>query len=329
MLYEIENEGKLISREWLQLNQEKTKIEIPVKEEYRGNFFVKLVFVKGNRCYELAEKITVPYTNKELKITTETFRDKLTPGLEEEWKLRVTGMKGEKVAAEMLASMYDASLDAFREHRWIFDLYPSRYSSRSWDVNSAFILSNSHYVSMNPELDLFPVFQAYDRLNWFGFDYYGGPYPMRGGIQMSMLKNAMPEMDGRSGEDANEVLMDQTVQKLPDEEEVEKEAAVAPEMPVRRNFNETAFFFPDLMTDSNGDVILKFTVPESLTAWKLMALAHTKDLKTGILEKEAVSRKELMVMTNAPRFFREGDQDDVYGQTGQPFGAKAPGTGNG
>jgi hypothetical protein len=308
LLYEIENDGKTISAEWLQLSQEKKKLEIPVLEEFRGNFYVNLVFVKGNHSYQVTEKITVPFTNKELKITTETFRDKLTPGMEEEWKLRITGMNGEKVAAELLASMYDASLDAFRDHQWFFELYPYRYNSGGWDVTNAFTRANSHFISKKPQPDISPVIQNYDRLNWFGFNYYGAPFPRLGGMQTRAMSNAMPDMDGKMAEAAAEEKSLAMDQKLPEDEGAMKKPEKIPDVPVRRNFAETAFFFPALMTDANGDVILKFTVPESLTAWKMMALAYTKDLKTGQLEKEAVSRKDLMVMTNAPRFFREGDQ---------------------
>jgi len=308
LLYEIENNGEMISRKWLDLSQEKTKLEIPVKEEYRGNFFVKLVFVKGNHSYQLTEKITVPFTDKELKITTETFRDKLTPGQEEEWKLRITGMKGEKVAAELLASMYDASLDAFREHQWILELYPFRSSFGGWNVTNSFIQAGSHYVSQKPQLDISPVIQSYDRLNWFGFNYYNTPFPrIVGGMEMQ-LRSAMavPEMDGKAMKTETAEDIAATSQVIP--EEPEKVTVKTPEVPIRRNFAETAFFFPALRTDENGDVILKFTVPESLTAWKMMALSYTKDLKIGQLEKEIVTRKDLMVMTNAPRFFRESDR---------------------
>ncbi len=305
LLYEIENDGKMISRKWLPLDQDKIKLDIPIVEEYRGNFFVSLVFIKGNRSYETTEKISVPFTDKELKITTETFRDKLTPGQEEEWKLRITGMKGEKVAAEVLASMYDASLDAFREHQWNFELYPYRSNAGGWDIVDAFTQANSHFVTLKPQLDMTPVIQSYDQLNWFGFNYYGAPYPRLGGMQMRM-NNAVPEMDGKVATKAEEVPATAPAQEKT--EAATTEPSKAPDMPVRRNFNETAFFFPALMTDETGDVILKFTMPESLTAWKLMALAYTKDLKTGQLEKEIVTRKDLMVMANAPRFFREGDQ---------------------
>lgn len=307
MIYEIENDGKLVSREWLDLNLDKTMLKIPIKEEYRGNFFIHLVFVKGNHSYENTETITVPYTNKELKITTETFRDKLIPGQQEEWKLRISGMKGEKVAAELLASMYDASLDAFREHQWIFDLYPLHSISAGWNVTEAFTQSNSNLVSTGKQRpDKSPDVQSYDHLNWFGFNYYGGPYSRyMGGIQMRSA--AVPAMDGKAenkGEDVTLVSKDQTVEQ----QEPPKVTVKVPEMPIRRNFAETAFFFPALRTDENGDVILKFTMPESLTAWKMMTLAYTKDLKIGQLEKEIVTRKDLMVMTNAPRFFREDDQ---------------------
>ncbi|HPM91281.1 MAG TPA: alpha-2-macroglobulin family protein [Bacteroidales bacterium] len=309
LLYEIENDGKIISREWISLSREKRTFRIPVKEEYRGNFFVNLVFVKGNRSYGVSEQFTVPFTDKQLKITAETFRDKLTPGQEEEWKLRITGMNGDKVAAELLASMYDASLDAFRGHSWSFGLYPVRSSAAGWSVFDAFTQASSHLVKKQPADPPSYIFHSYDRLNWFGFNYYGGIYPRMGGMEMRM-KNAMPAMDGMAADKAQEEA-EMTVtesgnipaEPLPDEKKPE-----VPDMPVRKNFNETAFFFPDLKTDEKGDVILSFTVPESLTAWKLMALAYTKDLKTGYLEKEVATRKELMVMTNAPRFFREGDQ---------------------
>jgi uncharacterized protein YfaS (alpha-2-macroglobulin family) len=123
---------------------------------------------------------------------------------------------------------------------------------------------------------------------------------------MGLVKSAMPEMDGQS--EVLAVMEDNVLsEKAKEETETTQVAPKVPDQPVRKNFNETAFFFPALMTDENGDIILKFTVPESLTAWKMMAMAYTKDLKTGMLLKDAVSRKELMVMTNAPRFFREGD----------------------
>jgi hypothetical protein len=307
LLYEVENDGKLISRQWMPLSEAKTRLDIVIKEEYRGNFFVNLAFVKGNHSYQVTEKITVPFTNRQLRITAETFRDKITPGMDEEWRLRITGMNGEKVAAELLASMYDASLDVFREHGWYFDLNPYRYTTGNWQVNNAFPRADSRFMKQRPQTDLLPFSQNYDRLNWFGFNYYGSPL-LRTGMMELRMKNAMPSMDGAMADEVVEKRSSGDADILTQEAAPADTQAKIPEMPLRSNFNETAFFFPSLMTDEKGDVILKFTVPESLTAWKMMAMAYTKDLKTGMLVKEAVSSKELMVMTNAPRFFREGDR---------------------
>lgn len=307
MLYEVENDGKLWSREWIDLSIEKKTVSLPIKEEFRGNFFVTFACVKENRSYKVTETVSVPYTNRQLKFTTETFRSKLVPGQQEEWRVKITGMKGEKVAAELLASMYDASLDAFREHGWSFELYPNKFNALNWNVENAFSDMPGQMVRIFPASDKAPVIREYDRLNWFGFDYYGQPYLLRGGKEM-MMKNfdaGAPVMADK-GETMDQEIIPVTGQQLPPEppEEVKKPQ----EVPVRRNFEETAFFFPSLMTDENGDAILKFTVPESLTAWKLMMLAYTKDLKTGQLEKEVVTQKDLMVMPNPPRFFREGDK---------------------
>jgi hypothetical protein len=219
-------------------------------------------------------------------------------------------MNGEKVAAELLAAMYDASLDAFQEHDWDFELYPYNYNAFNWDVGNAFTDIPGQMVRIFPASDKAPVTREYDQLNWFGFDYYGHPSFFRGRGKELMMKNmdaAVPGMASQ-GESVAEETVPVTNQQIPAEPGEIKEKPK--EVPVRRNFEETAFFFPTLMTDENGDAILKFTVPESLTAWKLMMLAYTKDLKTGQLEKDVVTQKDLMVMPNPPRFFRENDKLD-------------------
>ncbi len=307
LLFEVENRGRVIEQKWVELSEEIRRFEVPIREEYRGNFFINLVLVKENRSYRHTEKITVPYTDKTLDISLETFRDKLIPGQDEEWRIRVTGAKGDLMAAEMLASMYDASLDAFREHAWSFDLYPMRYAVRGWETTQAFGAAVTNRVFPRQDREITPVSREYDRLNWFGFDYYGSPYPYRGGRLMMKSLDGMPGMaqqaeameDRTEAEPAEEVVVATAGQAVPEKE---------PDVPVRRNFAETAFFFPSLKTDEHGDIILKFSVPESLTAWKLMMLAHTTDLKAGYLEQDVVTRKDLMVMANAPRFFREGDR---------------------
>jgi hypothetical protein len=306
LLVEVVRGGEKILHQWKDLSQEKQRISIPIQEEDRGNIFVNFLLVKENRAYQATEVVTVPYTDRELKITTETFRSELTPGQTEEWRIRISGMKGEQVAAELLASMYDASLDAFRGHSWNFKLYDYRYPPTIWNSGDAFKTISNEVFRLGKISDWAPVIRAYDRLNWFGFSYYGSPSPWRGGREGMMMKSfdaaAAPGMADQEQTVAEEVVAFDL------EQPPAPEAPKVPDVPVRRNFDETAFFFPALMTDANGDAILKFTVPESLTAWKFMLLAYTKDLKTGQLEKEVVTRKDLMVMPNPPRFFREGDK---------------------
>jgi hypothetical protein len=306
VLYEIVNKDKLVSREWVKIDQEIRNFDVPVEESYRGNFSLRFMFVKGNRSYSIQEFIKVPYTNKELDIRMETFRDRLTPGQEEEWRLRISGKQGDKVSAELLASMYDASLDVFATNTWSFNLYSYTGSGPAWDVNDAFSAINGKGVYKKIRPYQAPSIRTYDQLNWFGFNYYRLPGYFR---DMNAKGMAVPGM-ARTLAEPEAMAADTGPEKQAQVEEPEKpqqEEQKVPEVKIRRNFEETAFFFPKMKTDENGDVLLKFTVPESLTAWKFMGLAHTTDLKTGYIEKQVTTNKELMVVPNPPRFFREGD----------------------
>jgi len=138
VIYEISQNDKVLSREILSLNNEQKLISIPVKEEYRGNFSINLIMVKNNRSFLINKQISVPFTNKKLDIQFATFRNKLLPGQEEEWQITLRDNKGEKAVAEMLAGMYDASLDAFVPHEWSFNIFNSYYDSRQWTDNQCF-----------------------------------------------------------------------------------------------------------------------------------------------------------------------------------------------
>jgi uncharacterized protein YfaS (alpha-2-macroglobulin family) len=341
VLYETEHQDKLVKKEWISLNNEMKKIRIPIEEKHRGNLSLHFTFVKDNRSYSYNPLVYVDYANKKLDIEFETFRDKLIPGQDEEWKIKLKGPKGEKVAAEMLATMYDASLDEFRANNWYFNIYSSYYSRLNWQNSFSFssIYSQQHSDDWNiiePSYN-----RIYDELNWFGYYNYGryGYYNMRGsrskgdalyntattGMVMDgefaeaeemALEEDNFDMDEKSKSDGKlsknlEQSQSQTVAlggALADETGSKDKAGGLGEIKARSNFNETAFFFPHLQTNEEGEVIIKFTIPESLTKWKFMSLSHTKDLKYGSLIDEVVTQKELMVMPNAPRFFREGDQ---------------------
>jgi hypothetical protein len=317
-IYEIQHKGEVIHREWIKLDREQKQITVPIKEEYRGNFSVQWAFVKDNLAYKNTSIIEVPYTNKKLDLAFETFRSDLEPGSKEKWTITIRDKNGDKLAAEMLASMYDASLDAFADHKWYFDLLSYYNSVLPWASGNNFNLSQGRTFSFSPDKYTPYHYQEYDQLNWFGFGAYGGVYLKGGreGMRNAMEGGAVPQqanvqMDGMEamaeGESEGMVSNEEFASGQEIQSEDAKKEKSFPEIQVRRDFRETAFFYPELQTNENGDVVISCTLPESFTRWKFMGLAYSKDLKTGTLEKEFTASKKLMVMPNTPRFFRQGD----------------------
>ena len=305
VLYEVYLKDSVISRKWIKISNEKKLIEIPVKEQYRGNIAFSVCFIKNNRVYKNYSIINVPFTDKKLDVKVETFRKEMFPGTKQEWKITVKDkLKGQNSAAEILCSMYDASLDEFVKNKWNFDLYKPNYIPDKWKTKYSFKINSSRQYYHRNYNFIRPVIRDYDRLNWFGFDNFG--YPTYKNIDMREKGLGSGNIRASAkGEPLGDELITAETQSLQQEEKIISNEK--PEFKLRRNFNETAFFYPDLSTDKNGEIILKFTAPESLTKWRLLALAHTKDLKTGFIEKTVVTAKKLMVIPNAPRFFREND----------------------
>jgi hypothetical protein len=315
-LYEIAQEDKVFLSQWIELNNEQRLVEIPITEEMRGGVAVSLTFVKHNRSFDNGFNAEVPFSNKQINVEFETFRDKLVPGQKEEWKFRLKGHKGDKIAAEMLASMYDQSLDALKDHSWQFELYNQVFGNISWECYHSFTTSSSN-LYMPPLPTVTTVIKEYDRLNWFGFDYFGSYYSRKGLMDKAAAfegKQAVPGQEAIVNHDESiEGFTETGGSNLPGEiaitgSEKTREAEKPAGLQVRRDFRETTFFYPSLKTNEAGEVEISFTVPESLTKWKLMGLSHTKDLSYGQFEKEIVTQKDLMVMPNAPRFFREADE---------------------
>ena len=336
VLYEIEHKGKIVQREFITLNRSQKLISIPVEEKHRGNFNVHFTTVRFGRSFRSTGTINVPYSNKELDLTFETFRDKLLPGQKEEWRIRIKGPQGEKVAAEMLATMYDASLDAFAPNSFLLNIWNSYHSSSYWTTQSFDVTSSRiYYNNWNDHYDYVP--RTYDYLNFWGYEgvqyHLEGTYYMydRSGAVMgdgfangdvdileevtTVSRRAKPS-ESRKKEMAKQKVLDfkdkdgDNAMGWTGTSDAEKNNGVGDLSTVkaRSDMSETAFFMPQLKTNEQGEVIISFTIPESLTRWKFMGLAHTKDLKTGYLQKETVTQKELMVMPNAPRFLREGDK---------------------
>lgn len=308
LLYEVEFNKEIVERKWLRLNGIQRLIEIPIKEEYRGNFAVHFSFIKNNRLYLHSHTVNVPWTNKQLQLQFETFRDKLQPGEVEEWRIKIKDHLGDAVAAEMVATLYDASLDAFRSNYWNFDINPYYYARLNWSGHQNFNTEHSNQIYSNWNEHISRASIIYDRLDLHGLNWYRAFYNYGVTSRFSMMKSS----EGMGDEELQEFEMADAIAPAVGGIEEDKSAGAAPEedfadVEIRSNFNETAFFYPQLKTDEEGNVIISFTVPQALTRWKMMGLAHTKDLKSGTILNELVTSKDLMIIPNAPRFFREGD----------------------
>ncbi|MFC5044189.1 alpha-2-macroglobulin [Aquimarina hainanensis] len=321
---DVEKNNKITRTEQFTLSNNSTTIKIPVTKEDIGGFAVHYSFVNYNAHEGGTIPITVPYEPTELSIETTTFRDKLLPGQNETWSFTIKGPKGDKVAAELLASMYDVSLDQFKSHQWNFNpimkptYYPNyfREARLSFGVQS---FTNRHYDS--PPIPSFS--QGYDRLDWYGL-YFGSSY---GRMRMAKSRMAAPvsmmddQMEMANAPELEKAPLAGTAESKrmtadttnANEKEEENDLITPKEKPlsgvsVRKNLQETAFFFPQLQTNKEGEVSFSFTAPEALTKWKVQLLAHTKTLQAATTTLETVTQKELMVIPSPPRFLREGDK---------------------
>ncbi len=298
---------------------QKTEI-FSIQEHDRGGFIANYFTIRNNRFYQKRVLINVPWDNKDLNITYETFRDKILPNSQQEWKIKISGHKKEQVSAELLATMYDASLDAFVKNSWSpLKLYGSRPEYLNWNTSSfgtathRTLRKKNVYIRDNK-------YRKYPRLNMYGLTSSSYERRFRGMAdqalesasiavpptqKVSAGKIKMDRLSGEANEASSELAANQ--RELKKEEDKTTSTGNFDEVSIRTNMNETAFFFPDLKTDRNGNIILSFTAPEALTRWNVKAFAHTTDLKTALLEKTLITQKELMLTPNHPRFMREND----------------------
>lgn len=319
----IEKAQKITKTEAITLNGNKKTISIPIDANDVGGFAINYSYAAFNSFQSGTQSISVPYPKTDLDIETTTFRDKLQPGTDETWSFKIKGPKGDKVSAELLASMYDASLDQFKSHDWHFNpIYkPTYYSNYHRNAHQSFG-TKSFNVYNKPYSNTNYTQQYYDQLNWFGF-YFGNNRSVRFRANNNVLQN----LEGPNivaVEESASVLDEMVVAGYG---EMKKETSNAPAPPpshevneekpsfdsvqIRKNLQETAFFFPQLQTDKDGNVSFSFTTPEALTQWKLQLLAHTKTLESATRTLTTVTQKELMVIPNAPRFLRQGDQISI------------------
>jgi uncharacterized protein YfaS (alpha-2-macroglobulin family) len=344
VLVQLEADGKIIRSEKIQLNDNVKSFSFPIEEKYRGNVFVHYYFGKFNTAKKGVLNVSVPYEDKSLKITAGTLRDKLQPGQKETWELTISGEGKDKFLAEMLATMYDSSLDQFRSQNNNFPMYRSSNYSRftTWNSYQGFGLIGFNDLWRNQDHYYYPdKFLTFSDFNWFGFNwdrYYGSPWdeyvssPVASAVangeveitpepkrDMKSMGYSMQEKNYRDGDsmsrdkDGVSDSIGNMISEL-DKNSGGAEHSSYGENPnldnvlARRALQETAFFYPNLKTDEKGNIKIQFTTPESLTSWKFMATAHTPDLRTGYFETTVRTQKDLMVVPNPPRFLREGDQ---------------------
>lgn len=320
VLLDIVRQGSVTERKLVRPAGGRKIVTVPVREKDRGNIHYRYACIRDGRLHSGSGTITVPWTNKELRAEFMTFRDRLRPGEKEEWRIKITGQQGEMAAAELVASMYDASLDAFLPHGWSFGVNPFFYLYEYWHSNTTFTAGQSRLAA--EEWNRYPdtYDRYYDQLNLFGVYFYsrGRNYRMmksagREGADLAADESAERSADGINAPAEAEKKKDEQspAPATKGEQKInggKGDAQAGDAVQVRRNLNETAFFYPHLVTNEKGEVIIAFTAPDALTRWKVLGFAHTADLKSVVFTNELVTQKEVMVTPNVPRFFREGDR---------------------
>ena len=334
IVYSIIAGNKLLEKGAWELGDSIVTLPFTYKEEYASGVVINYSFVKNGECYARTINIARPLPEKKLNIAWKTFRDRLTPGQKEKWTLQITTPDGKPAKAQLMSVLYDKSLDQIAPHSWNLSLgfyqsLPNCYWKHNLTFRS-FYLNGVYPTKYYDEKQL-----DVDKFDGKFFSYYA----YMQAVELSKLERSL----GGTVE-AVRIKKDELVQEEAKVMKIRgsnmtRVAAAAPsankvfdvveEMPqfaggsgsdagqfldkvqVRENLNETAFFYPALESDNNGNVAIRFTLPESVTTWKFMGLAHDKEMRNGLLVDEAVAQKTVMVQPNMPRFLREGDKSTI------------------
>lgn len=307
--------------------------EKEIQESDRGGFIKTSVFVYDNRVYYQQYQIQVPWNNKELEIHYSSYRNKTEPGSQEKWTIELKGAKGEQKAAEMLSSLYDASLDAIKPHKWGFpNLWQKPIFAKGWNSYNNFNQAYGEQNQIGSNTRARKKAITYDKLSLGLNTEYFQDYPNELGSLNEVVvgSNSAPMAKSISIRGTSAKLF--ATETIAQEESYDKVYTMVDlidpktgehivngrvvkdgkneteELVIRKNFSETAFFFPTLYADSNGKYQFSFTMPDAVTKWKWQSFAHSKDLSTGYQSATIQTQKTLMLQSNAPRFFREGDK---------------------
>ena len=334
IVYSIIAGNKLLEKGAWELGDSIVTLPFTYKEEYASGIVLNYSFVKQGKCYTRMMSIARPLPEKKLNIAWKTFRNRLTPGQKEEWTLKITTPDGKPAKAQLMSVLYDKSLDQIAPHFWNFSLgfyqsLPNCYWKHNLTFRS-FYLNGVYPTKYYDEKQL-----DVDKFDGKFFSYYA----YMQAVELSKLERSSGGTVESVRIQKDEVVREEAkVIRIRGSKMTRVGAAapsankvfdVAEEMPqfaggsgsdagqfldkvqVRENLNETAFFYPALESDNNGNVAIRFTLPESVTTWKFMGLAHDKEMRNGLLVDEAVAQKTVMVQPNMPRFLREGDKSTI------------------
>ncbi len=340
IVYSIIAGNKLLEKGAWELGDSIVTLPFTYKEEYASGVVINYSFVKNGECYARTINIARPLPEKKLNIAWKTFRDRLTPGQKEKWTLQITTPDGKPAKAQLMSVLYDKSLDQLAEHSWkmslglsqwlpscywksnlkyykmdLLGVYPTKYfDQKQLDVDKFDGKYFSYYAYMEAvERSYFATVEAVRiqkdelvrdeakvmRIRGSKMTRFGAASskPLLSEMDLA-LQNKMVMLEEFGGGGSNKVLSS-------------ADEAALNHVQVRENLNETAFFYPALESDNNGNVAIRFTLPESVTTWKFMGLAHDKEMRNGLLVDEAVAQKTVMVQPNMPRFLREGDKSTI------------------
>ena len=320
LLYDVFAGNKRLESKRIQLSDSVACFRFPYKKEYGDGILVSMAFVKDGRLYSHNARIMKPAPEKKLQLKWTTFRDKLRPGQQEEWKLTVLYPDGSPAEAEMLATMYDASLDKiYSAHKLDFGVdfhyvVPLTYWNTSYMRNAYlyvdFPLKRLRAVPLEYSELIIP---STGRMEAMVVGYGGSPRATLAGalkIRGRSAANAVMNQEA-----VTDMVLQEEMVETSAQEKVEmgssEELAETGDIQIRENFAETAFFYPQLRTNEKGEVSISFVLPESLTRWKFMGLAHTRNVDYGKIEATATASKEFMLQPNMPRFVRVGDKANI------------------
>ena len=348
IVYSIIAGNKLLEKGAWELGDSIVTLPFTYKEEYASGIVLNYSFVKQGKCYTRMMSIARPLPEKKLNIAWKTFRNRLTPGQKEEWTLKITTPDGKPAKAQLMSVLYDKSLDQIAPHSWNFSLgfyqsLPNCYWKHNLTFRS-FYLNGVYPTKYYDEKGL-----DVDKFDGKFFSYYaymqavelsklerssGGTVEavrvqkdelVREEAKVVRIRGSKMVRVGAAAPSANKVF--NVVEEMPQfaggsGSDVEQ---YLDKVQVRENLNETAFFYPALESDNNGNVAIRFTLPESVTTWKFMGLAHDKEMRNGLLVDEAVAQKTVMVQPNMPRFLREGDKAVLVAKVFNTSGKKVSG----